>query len=436
VVGYALTGRYSKSVSTKYATTPAFSCAGASSVSVRFKRWLGIRSGDSARLQVSRDGAVWSNVWVSSGSLIDISWATVQYDVSAVAAGQSAVRLRWGLGSDANTTYSFGWNIDDLEVLADGAVVDTEAPAAKLSATDVAAGGSPTHQFTVAYTDDVAVAVATLGAGDIVVTGPGGFTNFASFAGVDEATDGSPRTATYSIAAPGGSWDAADNGLYSAMLQYGEVSDTAGNEAAEAPLGAFTVNILPRWTLVVSNSPPDWGSVSPPGGEFVQDSVVELTATPAEYFRFLDWSGAASGTNVQVQLAIASNSVVVARFGEVLTTNHPTPLWWLASFGVTGDFETAVVQTGANGLALWESYVAGLAPTNADSVLSIVVSVRADGLAVLVWPSVSGRVYTVSATTNLIEPFLPSPGAIRLPWSSNTHTAAAPAFFRIEVEKE
>ncbi|OQW96258.1 MAG: hypothetical protein BWK77_05600, partial [Verrucomicrobia bacterium A1] len=189
------------------------------------------------------------------------------------------------------------------------------------------------------------------------MTGPGGFTNIAAFAGVDEA--------------------------------------------AETPLGAFAVNILPRWTLVVSNSPTDWGSVSPPGGEFVQGSVVSLTATPAEYFRFLDWSGAASGTNLHLQLAIESNSVVVARFGEILTTNHPTPLWWLASFGASGDFETAVVQTGANGLPLWESYVAGLVPTNAGSVLALGVSVQADGLTVLAWPSVSGRVYTVSATTNL-----------------------------------
>jgi hypothetical protein len=436
VVGYALTGRYSRSLSTRYATTPAFNCADASSVSVRFRRWLGVRNGDTARLEVSNDGSTWSSVWSASGAILDISWTAVQYDLSAVAAGHPAVRLRWAMGANTDTQVSFGWNIDDVQVYADGAVTDAESPVPLLSASDITTGGSPTHQFAVTYTDDTAVAVSSIGAGDVLVVEPGGATNLASFVGVDEPTDGTPRTASYALDAPGGLWDASDNGAYEVLLVYGEVRDTTGNEIAGGSLGSFQVNILPRWLLTVSNRPPEGGSVSPHGGEFVQGAPVELTAAPAVYYRFRNWTEDATGTNNPLVLAMASNLYVVANFEELLTTNYPTPLWWLASFGVTGDFETAVLQTGANGLALWQSYIAGLVPTNETSVLDVMGTVMDDGRTLLAWPTVSGRVYTVSVSTNLAEAFGPLPGAIRLPWTDNTRTAAAPAFFRIEVERE
>jgi hypothetical protein len=395
-----------------------------------------VRNGDTARLEVSNDGSTWSSVWSASGAILDISWTAVQYDLSAVATGHPAVRLRWAMGANADTQVSFGWNIDDVQVYADGAVTDAEAPIPLLSVSDITVGGSPTHQFAVTYTDDTAVAVSSIGAGDVMVVDPGGSTNPVSFVGIDEPTDGTPRTASYALDAPGGLWDASDNGAYEVLMVYGEVRDSTGNEIAGGSLGSFQVNILPRWLLTVSNRPPEGGSVSPPGGEFVQGAPVELTAAPAVYYRFRDWTEDATGTNNPLVLAMASNLYVVANFEELLTTNHPTPLWWLASFGVTGDFETAVLQTGANGLALWQSYIAGLVPTNETSVLDVLGTVLDDGRTFLAWPTVSGRVYTVSVSTNLAGAFGPLSGAIRLPWTDNTRTAAAPAFFRIEVERE
>lgn len=436
VVGYVLTGQYSRSLAIRYATTPTFDCADATAVTVKFRRWLGVRSGDTARLEVSNNGSTWSSVWLASGTIQDTSWTSVQYDISGVATGQASVRLRWGMGSNTDPLLSSGWNIDDVEVYANSTIADATAPTAQVSAPNLVSGGSPTHQITVAYADDTAVAIATLGTGDLLVTGPGGYTNVAALAGVDEQTDGTPRTASYSIDAPGGLWDASDNGPYDIVLNYGEVSDTAGNEVPETALGSFVVNILPRWALSVTNSPPEGGSVSPPGGEFVQGSSVELTASPTAYFRFAAWSGSASGTGNPVVLTIASNSAVVAHFAEILTTNRPTPLAWLASFGVTGDFETAVFQIGANGRPLWESYVAGWVPTNLLSFMALDASLLENGRARLAWPAVSGRVYTVGVSTNLTGTFDPLPGAIRLPASENTHTTDAPGFFRIQVERE
>ena len=436
VIGYILTGRYARNTAARTATTPAINCSGASAVTVGFRRWLGVRSGDTAQLQVSRDGSTWSNAWSASGSILDTSWTAVQYDISAVAAGQSAVRLRWVMGANSDASVSYGWNLDDIVVYVDGAAPDTGAPAATLAVSDLTLGGSPTHQFTVTYTDNTAVAIASLGDGDILVVGPGGFTNTAAFLGADESSDGTPRTALYSVDAPGGTWDSADNGTYAVSLVYGEISDTAGNEAPETELGSFLVGILPRWTLTVAASPPGAGTVAPPGGEFPQGSIVDLSATPGEYHRFAGWSGAAGGTNNPLAFTMASNSTVTALFAEVLTTTNPTPLWWLASFGISGDFETAVTRPGANGLPFWASYIAGLDPTNSASVLAVGASVLPDGRTALAWPTVSGRVYTVTVTTNLAGPFEPMPSAVRLPWTDNVRTSATPGFFRVEVEKE
>jgi hypothetical protein len=68
--------------------------------------------------------------------------------------------------------------------------------------------------FTVRYSDNMAVQVGSLDSSDIQVNGPGGFAQLATFVSVDTNSDGTPRTATYRITPPGGTWDTADNGTY------------------------------------------------------------------------------------------------------------------------------------------------------------------------------------------------------------------------------
>jgi large repetitive protein len=112
--------------------------------------------------------------------------------------------------------------------------------------------GATTQTFTVRYTDNVAVKVSTLDNSDVLVTGPNGFSQLATFVSVDVASDGTPRTATYRINAPGGNWDATDNGTYSVALQAGQVTDTSGTPAAAATLGTFAANVLTPVVTTVS----------------------------------------------------------------------------------------------------------------------------------------------------------------------------------------
>src|SRR4029079_8592735 len=106
-------------------------------------------------------------------------------------------------------------------------------------------GNQSTNSFVVRYTDDTAINIRSVNFGDIRVTGPNGSGQMAAFSGVNVNSNGSPRDATYFIAAPGGSWDYSDNGTYTIQLLSQEVADPARNFAYAVTLGSFSVNLLP-----------------------------------------------------------------------------------------------------------------------------------------------------------------------------------------------
>ncbi|HWH68883.1 MAG TPA: hypothetical protein VNT26_05830, partial [Candidatus Sulfotelmatobacter sp.] len=441
ILGYNLSGNYENKLATKYATTTAINCAAGSGLTLKFYRWLRLRNGDSAVIQVSTNGTAWADVWSTTSSVSDSAWTAVQYALPAWTDHSPALRLRWGIGSN-NSQNDLGWNIDDVEILG-GGVLDTTAPLAALSVADVQTAGSPSQSFTVTYTDDVAVRIATLGSSDIVVTGPNGYSNLVSFVGVDEALDGTPRQANYSVDAPGGSWDVADNGTYQLTLRSGEVTDTSNNPIPELLLGSFNVNIAPTPNVQfsVTATPAGWGSVSPGAGSYPLGSTVLVLATPADYYRFSQWSGGASGSANPLSLTLSSNTTLVAEFKEILTTNCPTPYWWLAAYGYTNNFESAVTNVSVNGFSLWQSYVAGLTPTNPASQLRLdLTTPLAPGQWTLNWASVSGRVYTVLWSTNLYGIYTPLPNGSNLPWTvsgvtNSLETNPPEGFFRLQVTK-
>ncbi|NJO40548.1 MAG: hypothetical protein HC865_07755 [Cyanobacteria bacterium RU_5_0] len=120
---------------------------------------------------------------------------------------------------------------------------DTVAPNATLSATNLSTAGSNTYDFTVTYRDNEAINIASIDNSDIQVTGANGFSQLATRVAVSDSRNGTPRTVTYRITAPDGTWDSADNGTYNIALQGNQISDTSGNVAAAGLLGNFQVNI-------------------------------------------------------------------------------------------------------------------------------------------------------------------------------------------------
>jgi hypothetical protein len=131
---------------------------------------------------------------------------------------------------------------------------DKAPPTASLTAPNIVTAGGTSYSFTVTYNDNVEVSVSTLDSRDILVTGPNRYSQLATLDHVDVNTNGTPRTATYRIAPPGGAWSAASNGIYSVTMQGKQVKDTSGNAGTARRLGTFTVDtVAPTASLAASN---------------------------------------------------------------------------------------------------------------------------------------------------------------------------------------
>jgi Ca2+-binding RTX toxin-like protein len=123
-------------------------------------------------------------------------------------------------------------------------IPDTDGPTAALVPAVFNATGNGTFQFTVSYNDNVGLNTATFGTGDILVTRPGGYTQLAAYVRF-EVGAANERRVIYELPPPGGTWDSADNGVYTVYLLENEVRDNFGNAAAGAILGTFNVAIAP-----------------------------------------------------------------------------------------------------------------------------------------------------------------------------------------------
>jgi len=121
VLGFNLAGNYPNSLmQTRYLTTGPMDCSMLNNAAITYRRWLGVDglAYDRAAVEVSPDGVSWQPVWTNPLDLptVDTEWVSVTHDISGVAAGAGAVRLRWSLGpTDADITYC-GWNLDDIAV--------------------------------------------------------------------------------------------------------------------------------------------------------------------------------------------------------------------------------------------------------------------------------------------------------------------------------
>ena len=190
-------------------------------------------------------------------------------------------------------------------------------------------------------------------------------------------------------------------------------------------------------TATVNNS--SWGSVTPTNASYSVGSMAEVLAMPSAYYQFSGWTNGASGTANPLSLMLDTNLEVQATFAEILTTNYATPYWWLAANGYTNNFESVVTSNGANGMPLWQSYVAGLNPNDPNDQFRLAASTDENGPGdVLSWNSATGRVYTLWWSTNVMAGFSPVPGASNLPWTSQSFTnsiipTSHSVFYRIEV---
>ena len=120
------------------------------------------------------------------------------------------------------------------------------------------------------------------------------------------------------------------------------------------------------------------GTVAGDAGWCVAGSNVALTATAAQYWHFMPWTGDTNAITVgdanseTVAVAMAGPVSLSANFLENLAPMG-TPEWWLASHGLTNGTlaQEELADTDGDGMSAYKEYVADTVPTNADSVLRI-----------------------------------------------------------------
>ena len=126
------------------------------------------------------------------------------------------------------------------------------------------------------YADNVAVNVSTLDSNDVRVTGPNNYSQLATFLSVDNASNGTPRTATYQITAPGGTWDPTDNGTYILVVQAGQVADTSRELRGDEQLWPV------QCECIVDTTPPTVSTYSAPNVTAAGGTTETFTVTYAD----------------------------------------------------------------------------------------------------------------------------------------------------------
>ena len=226
------------------------------------------------------------------------TWDAADNGTYSIVLGANQVRGTTGEAAAAGTLGVFVADVAD-------------APVATLEPVPEPAARSVSHTIVVVYTDAVAVDPASIDPNDVVAVGPDGVELPVTGASVDSTAPGTPRIATYTLAAPGGSWGPEDDGVYTVSLRAGEVRDLSGNVSAAAVINTFEVSLgaLPfdaRTPVTYTDASGDVVRVSLKGPG---TGRVRFTAIRPADAAGIEISGTTAASTVSVRVGPAGTSV-------------------------------------------------------------------------------------------------------------------------------
>jgi hypothetical protein len=102
----------------QFALSPPVDLTGETEVRLRFQRWLNTNAGpgDRASVEICRDEVDCDSAWMSPDAPIrDTEWVEMDLDVTDLAAGRQAARVRFSQTSDGSGVAA-GWNVDELQL--------------------------------------------------------------------------------------------------------------------------------------------------------------------------------------------------------------------------------------------------------------------------------------------------------------------------------
>jgi hypothetical protein len=181
------------------------------------------------------------------------------------------------------------------------------------------------------------------------------------------------------------------------------------------------------------------GTISPTSASVVSGDSTNFVITANNYYRIstLTTNGGSAGVafnNLSTNYIYTWNNVqaagtVTVSFAKQTATNSAAsgsnvPFEWLASYGLTNYEADVVLDQDGDGMKTWQEYIAGTIPTSAASLLKGSQATRN----IVTWNSMTGRVYSVYWSTNLVKGFALKQDNITYPTNNATasYTNAAP----------
>ncbi|MBC8107702.1 MAG: hypothetical protein H7Z14_14010 [Anaerolineae bacterium] len=140
---------------------------------------------------------------------------------------------------------------------------------------------SGTYVFTVTYKSDLKVARNTLDGRDIQVIAPDGSSRAAKLHTINYPGDNKRLIVRYKISAPGGVWDAADNGVYRVFVNKGQVRDLLGNPTRLKQIGTFEVSVPAFPSDLGNNGAPSHTITASSFGAIPDDDIDDTDAIQA-----------------------------------------------------------------------------------------------------------------------------------------------------------
>jgi hypothetical protein len=191
-------------------------------------------------------------------------------------------------------------------------------------------------------------------------------------------------------------------------------------------------------SLWINPNSSTFGAGSAPAADFIQIASSE--------------AGSLNNIHIKNSSTLPANTMldemrVGTNWASVVPVAISAPSGDADSDGIPDDWETQYFggstnahphAPAANGVnTIYETYIAGLNPTNPASVFLISDFRPLTSASTLQWQSVSGRVYSVYWTTNLLNSFQPLETNIAWPqnsWTNVIHEVQAGGFYRINVQ--
>jgi hypothetical protein len=196
-----------------------------------------------------------------------------------------------------------------------------------------------------------------------------------------------------------------------------------------------------QFPLITQVSGP--GSVSPAGNNlYAQGAQVQITATASNYYYFGQWQGSQTGSQNPVTLTMDSAKTVTAVFAASTTTQGVPHIYLAAYTNATYPTfdDAAAADLDGDGLTTAQEYIAGTLPDVGSSVFALnSLAQPVANQPVICWSGVTGRVYDVYWSSNLLSGFSAMQSNVpstQCTFTDSVHGTEIQGFYKIKVRLE